>query len=148
MAAHAMNVGAPRRRPWVKAVRVLGFPLLGPVYILPMAFWGAVDQRFRSPGLRRAAAALAIYAGALGLLLTGLRPFGGSASRLALSLQGWSPWHALARELFLGLANAGVSTPTVAYAQLGICWLSIAASCTVLLAPLYLWLLERRRRAS
>lgn len=153
MVKHHMNADTqPRSEPdgstLHKALRLLTYPLLGPTYHLPMRFWRSVWPWVRAPQTQVALALPGTYAGVVGPLTAGLSYADGGAGSLAAALKPWSPWHVMGRNVFLGLAHAGISTKVDAACDLLVTWLFFAVSCMVLLAPLYLWLLGRRRWAT
>lgn len=120
------------------------FPVLGPIYFLPLQLWRAARRRIRPQALLALLALPGLFSLAVGPLAAALRLVGSDGSlQLAARLRAVSPLHATAHDLLLSVRQVGILAPMQGIVVLLLAWGLLAVCCTAFLSPVYLWLAKR-----
>lgn len=120
------------------------FPVLGPIYLIPLQLWRAARRRIRPQALLTLLALPGLFALAVGPVAAALRLVGSDGSlQLAARLRAISPLHAIGHDLLLSVRQVGILAPMQGIMVLLLAWGLLAVCCTAFLSPVYLWLAKR-----
>lgn len=120
------------------------FPVLGPIYFIPLQLWRFARRRVRPRALLTLLALPGVFALTVGPVAAALELVGSDgALQLAGRLHAVSPLHATGHDLLLSVRQVSILAPTQGIVVLLLAWGLLAVCCTAFLSPVYLWLARR-----